>query len=478
MNEKKKAKQHKRDGKTAPVHNSSLTTHHSPLVPRLRFPEFRDAGAWEKVKLIDTADKSIRWSFVGGPFGSNLKSSDYVENGIRVIQLQNIGDAEFIDEYKIFTSEEKADELLSNNIYPGDIILSKMGDPVGRACLIPKGSSRYVMCSDGIRLAVDEKRFSKYFLFSSINSVQFRSLVEKTASGSTRKRIGIDELKNLPLLVPSPSEQQKIADFLSSLDELIELEARQCEALRQHKKGLMQQMFPNCEWLMMNGERNKSTCNSPFTTHHSSLVPRLRFPEFRDAGAWEAKRLGELTNRITERIDSKKLTPVSITSGAGFVSQAEKFGRDISGRQYEKYIVLKEGQFSYNKGNSKTFPQGAIYQLREFKEAAVPNAFYSFEFKDDYVPEFFRGYFEKNFHGHQLVRFITSGARSDGLLNIGANDFFSIVLPTPRSRAEQQKIADCLSSLDELIELQSQKVEALKQHKKGLMQQMFPNGEL
>ncbi len=204
------------------------------------------------------------------------------------------------------------------------------------------------------------------------------------------------------------------------------------------------------------------------------LVPSLRFPEFREAGAWEVKRLGELASRITGRVGSKKLIPISISSGVGFVSQAEKFGRDISGKQYEKYIALERGQFSYNKGNSKTFPQGSIYQLQEFEDAAVPNAFYSFEFKKKYVPEFYNGYFEKNFHGHQLARFITSGARSDGLLNISAADFFSIVLPTPTNRDEQQKIAHCLSSLDEVIGLQAKKVQALKQHKKGLMQQLFP----
>ncbi|WP_419652051.1 restriction endonuclease subunit S, partial [Thiolapillus sp.] len=186
------------------------------------------------------------------------------------------------------------------------------------------------------------------------------------------------------------------------------------------------------------------------------------------------KRLGELASRITGRVGSKKLIPISISSGVGFVSQAEKFGRDISGKQYEKYIALERGQFSYNKGNSKTFPQGSIYQLQEFEDAAVPNAFYSFEFKKKYVPEFYNGYFEKNFHGHQLARFITSGARSDGLLNISAADFFSIVLPTPTNRDEQQKIAHCLSSLDEVIGLQAKKVQALKQHKKGLMQQLFP----
>lgn len=213
-------------------------------VPKLRFPEFRDAGEWEEIKLIDTADKKVKWSFIGGPFGSNLKSADYTANGVRIIQLQNIGDAEFNDNYKIFTSDEKADELLSCNIYPGDIILSKMGDPVGRACLIPNIHDRYVMCSDGIRLVIDEKSHIKYFIYSLINSVQFRTLVEKTATGSTRKRIGLDDLKNLPMVVPKVSEQQKIADCLSSIDDLITAQTQKLAVLKDHKKGLMQQLFP------------------------------------------------------------------------------------------------------------------------------------------------------------------------------------------------------------------------------------------
>ena len=216
-------------------------------LPKLRFPEFRDAGAWEQKKLIDVADKTVKWSFIGGPFGSNLKSSDYVEDGIRIIQLQNIGDAEFVDDYRIFTSEEKADELLSNNIYPGDIILSKMGDPVGRACLIPGTHNRYVMCSDGIRLVVDENVNNKYFIYLLINSMQFRSLVEKTATGSTRKRIGLDDLKNLPMLLPNKNEQQKIADCLASLDDLITAQTKKIAALKTHKKGLMRQIFPSLD---------------------------------------------------------------------------------------------------------------------------------------------------------------------------------------------------------------------------------------
>lgn len=209
-------------------------------------PELRFSGAenWTKFKLIDVADKNIKWSFIGGPFGSNLKSSDYVEDGIRIIQLQNIGDGQFNEGYKIFTSKEKADELLANNIYPGDIILSKMGDPVGRACFIPETHSRYVMCSDGIRFAVDEDRHSKYFIYSLINDLKFRSTIENAATGSTRKRIGLAELKNLTMLLPAKKEQQKIADCLSSMDDLINSQSQKIETLKSHKKGLMQRLFP------------------------------------------------------------------------------------------------------------------------------------------------------------------------------------------------------------------------------------------
>ncbi len=80
-----------------------------------------------------------------------------------------------------------------------------------------------------------------------------------------------------------------------------------------------------------------------------ALVPALRFPEFRDTGGWKMRSLGEISDRITEKVADRKLTTVSITAGYGFVSQAEKFSRDISGKQYENYILLKKGELSYNR---------------------------------------------------------------------------------------------------------------------------------
>ena len=203
------------------------------------------------------------------------------------------------------------------------------------------------------------------------------------------------------------------------------------------------------------------------------LVPKLRFPEFRGAEPWRPIELGEASTPVTERVGERKLIPVSISAGIGFVPQAEKFGRDISGNQYQLYTLVKDGDFVYNKGNSLKFPEGCVYILQGWGQVAAPNVFICFRLKDGYSNGFFQNCFEANLHGKQLKRHITSGARSNGLLNISKDAFFGVEIPTPTLQ-EQQKIADCLSSLDELIAAQARKVDALKAHKRGLMQQLFP----
>ena len=214
--------------------------------------------------------------------------------------------------------------------------------------------------------------------------------------------------------------------------------------------------------------------SSKTTAAKSRRTPKLRFPEFREDGEWGETPLDELSTRIGRKVGTKQLTPVSITAGLGFVDQTKKFGRRIAGQQYKNYTHIHRGDFVYNKGNSKTFPQGCIYQLKEFEEAAASAAFICFKLNEDCVDHYFQGLFECNTHGRKLLKFITSGARSDGLLNINATDFFSIGLPLPPRKAEQQKIATCLSSLGELIGAESRKLDALKAHKKWLMQHLFP----
>jgi type I restriction enzyme S subunit len=211
--------------------------------------EFKDSElgmiprSWELIPLSQIANKKDPFSFAGGPFGSNLKTEHYCDSGIRIIQLQNIGDGEFLDNYEIFTSKEKANELLSCNIFPDDIIISKMGDPVARACIIPNLETRYLMASDGIRLSVNKNEFDVNFILETINHHRFRSEAERISIGSTRKRISLTELRTLIIAHPSLKEQKEISSFIHSINLSIKKKKQKLFKVQCLKKSLMQDLL-------------------------------------------------------------------------------------------------------------------------------------------------------------------------------------------------------------------------------------------
>ena len=192
---------------------------------------------------LETVTLNSRYSFTGGPFGSDLKNEEYTEEGVRIIQLQNIGVGEFRDDYKIFTSEEKANQLSSCNIFPGDIIIAKMADPVARACIIPNADSRYIMASDGIRLEVDTDKFNVKFIEYAINAKYFNFQAELNSTGTTRLRIGLTTLKKLKLILPNIDEQNDIVRFLESYNnvflETINKLSNQIDYLKDYRKSLI-----------------------------------------------------------------------------------------------------------------------------------------------------------------------------------------------------------------------------------------------
>lgn len=207
--------------------------------------------------------------------------------------------------------------------------------------------------------------------------------------------------------------------------------------------------------------------------------PRLRFPEFQDAGEWESRELHELATIINEKAGRNKFTLMSISAGVGLVSQIEKFGREIAGAQYKNYFVIRKNDFAYNKSATKEYPEGCVAMYSGEDPAAVPNSIFTcFRVDDSNVsPRYLNYLFFGNLHGKWLKKYITVGARAHGSLNIDNNDLLSMPVPLPPGESslnEQQKIADCLSSIDEVITAEAQKLGALKTHKKGLMQQLFP----
>lgn len=209
------------------------------------------------------------------------------------------------------------------------------------------------------------------------------------------------------------------------------------------------------------------------------LVPRLRFPEFRNAPGWTTRTLGVVATISTEKVGDNACIPMSITSGVGLVSQLEKFGRVIAGSSYKNYLLLKKNDFAYNKSATKEYPEGFIALYSGDALAAVPNSIFTcFRITGNSpAPQYLNYLFLGNLHGQWLRKFIEVGARAHGSLSIDEDDLLALPVPLPSgesSLAEQQKIASCLGSLDDLIGAESQKLAALKAHKQGLMQQLFP----
>ncbi|QXP72898.1 restriction endonuclease subunit S [Tenacibaculum sp. AHE15PA] len=198
--------------------------------------------SWEVTPIYELRNKTDRYSFTGGPFGSDLKSEHYTETGVRIIQLQNIGEGVFVDKAKIYTSYEKADELVSCNIYPNDIILAKMA-PVARCCKMPFLDKRYVMGSDGIRLSVDKSKYDNEFIYQALNSRKFRNEAEAKSTGTTRARIGLKDLKLIPIAIPPKEEQTQIANILSTVDSKLDVLQNKKIHYQELKKGLMQQLL-------------------------------------------------------------------------------------------------------------------------------------------------------------------------------------------------------------------------------------------
>ena len=194
---------------------------------------------WAEGKFIDFADERISHSFTGGPFGSDLQTKHYTKTGVRIIQLQNIGDGIFNNNYKIYTSEEKANQLINCNIFQGEIIISKMADPIARACIIPNSEKRYLMASDGIRLSIDKRKYNSRFVMETINHKRFRTIAELKATGSTRARIGLTELREIPVVYPDKIEQDAIGLKLDTIENKLQTEQTYLHKIQQIKAGLM-----------------------------------------------------------------------------------------------------------------------------------------------------------------------------------------------------------------------------------------------
>lgn len=424
---------------------------------------------WKLHEIKDVALSSDRYSFTGGPFGSNLKSEDYTEEGVRIIQLQNIGDGEFKNKYKIYTSEAKADDLHSCNIYPNDIILSKMGDPVARATIIPSFSPRYLMASDGIRLSVDNSSFDTKFVHDTINSTPFRAQAELNSTGSTRKRIGLTELRKLEFIAPPLPEQQKIAAILSSVDEVIEKTQAQINKLKDLKTGMMQELLSPREGQAAN--INNPQGESKNGLHHTEFKdsPLGRIPV-----GWEIAKFKDvfIDYKYGPRFSSKDYSPngnVKTIRGTDVANNGEIHYQQVPTAQIDADTVeahkLKDGDLVM----ITTADCGASAVFREQNIPYIASA-YAIKLTptNKVIPAYIKFFMQTSNAMTQIESFIRKGT----VANLPGSDVMNIELALPPIKS-QEKISSILNALEDKIDLIIKKNTQLKHTKKALMQDLL-----
>ncbi len=196
---------------------------------------------WEVKKLVEVAEKNS--DIVGGPFGSNLKVSDYTDLGVPIIRLQNIERNEFINKDIKFISEKKAEELKYHSFTGGDIVLAKLGDPIGKTCLVPSNLNYGIVIADVVRIRTRKELTDKDYIVYALNSSFCEEHFRKEKTGTTRPRVNVSNVRNVKIPLPPLPTQQKIASILSTVDKKIEAEENKKAALGELFKSLLHNLM-------------------------------------------------------------------------------------------------------------------------------------------------------------------------------------------------------------------------------------------
>lgn len=395
-----------------------------PLEPNSRFPEFREDGEWQESELA----KFLTESRIEGSAGDTAQKI--------TVKLWGKG---------VFAKNEYIKGSENTRYYKrraGQFIYSKL-DFLNQAFgVIPESL-------DGFESTVDLPCFdigdelNPGFLLEYVKRDDFYKKNGEIADGGRKaKRIQTESFLSFPIAIPvRKAEQQKIADCLASLDELIMAEAQKLDALKAHKKGLMQQLFPR----------------------EGETVPRLRFPEFGNAGEWKNVALSTKIDLISglhlapdqysEAGEIPYFTgPSDYTNNLNVVGKWTVRGAN-TGRAGDILVTVKGsgvGELLYLELDAVAMGR----QLMAIRPRSAHGEFL--------------------FHSLALQRQRFVALASGNLIpGLSRGDILDLTVSFPE-RGEQKAIAEFLSSLDRLSAVQSQKLSALKAHKKALIQQLFP----
>lgn len=410
-------------------------------IPELRFPEFANEGEWEEKRIDDIAN-----IVASGDLDYSSFSLEPTETHI----------------YPVYSNSISKEGLYGYNNYhkfkPNSVTITARGT-LGVAFVRKTefiGIGRLLVVSDlnntdAVFLKENWNHFAKIPL----------------ENGGIPQLTAV-KAKSVTLLFAKEKEQQKIASCLSSLDELIATHNQKLDILKDHKKGLMQNLFPQ------EGEK----------------VPTYRFPEFEKDGEWVEKTIGQVYNfKVTNSLSReylnyekgkvKNIHYGDIHTKFNTLFDIEKeivpyINEEVSIQKIKKESYCIEGDIVFADASEDLNDVGKsieIVNLNNEKLISGSHTLLARQRKNKLIIGF-GGYLFKSDWVRKQIQREAQGAK---VLGVSATRISSVKILYPIKPQEQQKIASCLSALDTLITAQADKIEQLKQHKKGLMQGLFPN---
>lgn len=404
------------------------------LKPKLRFPEFRDAPQWTEKPLEEILSPIVR--------ERKKPVAAYTSLGMRShgkgTFLKNLENPEKNSMEYLY--EVQCDDLIVNITFAweGAIAIAK---PTDTGALVSHRFPTFVFKRDA---AIPD--FFRYIILDK-QFVYKLGVISPGGAGRNRVLNKNDFLK-LRVILPEVSEQHKVANCLTNLDELIAAHGHELDALKTHKNGLMQQLFPR----------------------EGEALPSLRFPEFQDGGLWVEKKLGEIADILmckrifAEETNNRGGVPFYKIGTLGGNPDAF-ISKELFQEYRSKYNYPRKGEIlitcSGTVGKCLQFDGNEAY-YQDSNIVWIDNP--TLEVSNEFMLQIF-------------INVDWGKLNSNTITRIYGPDLRNLLIRFPVEKTEQQKIADSLSSLDDLITSQAQELEALKTHKKGLMQQLFPSAK-
>ena len=408
--------------------------------PQLRFEGFTDD--WEQRKL-----ESLCEVFTDGDW---IEAKDQSNSGVRLIQTGNIGITEYLDKEnnKKWISEETLKRLRCEEVYPGDILISRLPDPAGRACILPNLGIRMITAVDCTIIRTSKEYDSKY-LVQYLSTPTYFKIVNSFLGGGTRQRISRKNLSKIDIPVPHIfAEQQKIGEYFSNLDRLITLHQRKLDLLKEQKKGFLQKMFPK------NGEK----------------VPELRFAGFADD--WEERKLGELALVLTgfpfkneDFVDNGKY--LVITNG-NIQNESSTVDVSLGNRVDDLSDEIKE-RYYLNKNDILVTMDGTVGRTAKVVDDNLILAQRVARLVANKNTEFVYQWLNQGSFFNEMTKVSHGGT----IKHISLNEISNYSATVPSNNIEQQKIGSFFKQLDDTIALHQRKLDLLKEQKKGFLQKMF-----